>query len=441
MSVEHEIQKLVDQGQLVEAAELAKINAINSLQMASLIYSKMGQEIAIDMAKYCLKLDPYSAKLYGNLSFFLGCQLKYEEALEAITKAVEISPTAEFYYNKAILLSSLVRIDEAIECYEKGLELSPDTHVAKFNLGCLYMLKGNYKKGLELLEWRFEYDGMIKKFRERFDKPHWMGQSLTGKKLLVYNEQGMGDAIQHVRYLPQLKAKGAYLIGEFQEELVPILSGFFDSIVARSQDYNVEEKVSFPDHDYVVSFSSLTYLLNPKLKNKIKIPYIFAPKENDFTVDKSKLNIGITWTGSSGNSGDINRSCPVRSFLPLSKIPNVQLHSLQKGSGKKDWNGKIVDLNEGIEELNLIHWEDHLTDFGKTSQLLEQLDLVISVCTSVAHLSGSMGRPTFLILSKCHDQRWLLDSDTTPLYDTMKIFIQDKLGNWDSVIQEVILSL
>jgi len=436
MSLE-EIQRFAEAGKLADAVVLAKIQAVNALQAAAMINNRLNElEEAIRLAKLAVDVEPSCAKLHGNLSYFFGNQSRLDEALDAINRAIELAPdVAEFHCNKAVILSGMKRIDEAARSYRKALERDPGSAYAKFNLGCMLALLGQHEEGLECLEARFANDPELKKFRSRFDKPDWNGEDLTGKRLLVYSEQGAGDAIQHVRYVPQLKK--AFLIGEIPHGLVFLLAGFFDVAIGREPDYDISNKpTDLPDYDYVVSFSSLPYLLDPDLANIPPTPYLQAEKSN-LRVDPEKLNIGIVWAGSHLHSNDAARSCPVRYLLPLRDLPGVQLYSLQKGPVKREYWGTSVDFGV-CAEVSAIDLSEQLNDFSETAKVISALDLIVTVDTAVAHLAGALGKPVALMLPFCHDHRWLLDAKSTPWYSGMRLYRQEKAGDWEGVVAKVV---
>lgn len=414
--ITEQIQSLINNGDFPKAAYLAKLNAIDALQMAALLHSRAGDPHSIEIAKLCITLQPDSDKLYANLSFLLGNLMQCDEAIEAIDKAISMSqqPNVSYYRQKAILLASLKRSKEAIEAYKLILNINPDPHVL-FNIGCHQMLLGNYKEGLQLLENRLIYDQELVDFVKRFNKPYWDGRDIKGKRLLIFSEQGSGDVIQFIRYLP--KIKDVTLIGELQEELVPLVKDFFDITIGRSPDFNVTKPFTDTEYDYIVSFSSLSYLLDPELKDIPPCPYLFS--DSRFKVDKTKFNVGIVWSGNPLHPNDINRSCPPAYFTKLLQIENIQLYNLQKG---KKFEGTI---------------DCQLSNFQDTTNVIQKLDLVISVDTAVAHLAGAMNKRVFLLLPYCHDHRWLLNNSTSPWYPSMKIFHQKVAGDWGDVSWQV----
>ena len=432
MSEETSIQDLVNAGELDQALVLAKCSAINHLQSAALISTRLNAEEAVRLAKICVEIEPSFAKSHANLAYFLGFKGDLEGAAESIDKAVTIEPmTKEYHCSKGVILSGLRRIDEAIESYNTCIGLDPEFYSAIFNLGCLLYLKGDFKAGMELMEARFKNDGDLTKFRRRFHKPEWDGQAdISGKKLLVYNEQGIGDAIQYSRYLSLLK--DVTLIGEMQEEVVPLLSHYFDAVLGRSSEYQfVDDNPDFPPHDYVISFSSLPYRLDPHLTNIPPTPYIFP--EGDLALPKDKLKIGLIWAGSPWHSNDMNRSCRIKDLLKLADVQKIQLYSFQKGSLQRTWG----NLEEGIESFNLIDLSKHLIDFNHTAILLNQMDLLISVDTAAVHLMGAMDKPVWMLTAFCADHRWLLNKADTPWYPSMRIFRQETIGDWSGVVEQV----
>jgi tetratricopeptide (TPR) repeat protein len=413
--ITEQIQNLINTGDFHGAAYLSKLNAIDALQMAALLYSRAGSHLSVEIAKICINLEPDSDKLYANLSFLQGNLMQCEEALESINKAINISPNVNYYRQKAILLASMKKAKEAVETYKLILKTNPDDHSIKFNIGCNQMTQGNYKEGLELLESRLIYDQELVTFTKRFNKPFWDGRDIKGKRLLIFSEQGVGDVIQFIRYLPRIK--DVTLIGELQEELVPLVKDFFDITIGRSADFNVAKPFTDTEYDYVISFSSLPYLLDPELKDIPPCPYLFG--NSRFKVDKLKFNVGVVWAGNPLHPNDVNRSCHPAYFMKLLEIENIQLYNLQK------------DKNvEGIISCELNNFQD-------TADVIKELDLVISVDTAVAHLAGAMNKRVFLLLPYCHDHRWLLNDSKSPWYPSMKIFHQKKAGEWRDLLDEV----
>lgn len=412
---------------LQQAYQQAKIEAINSLQTAALACLKESIEESIRLSKISLDIDNSFSKCYANLAFFLAQALQLEPALQAMNKAINIDPhVPEYYCMRSILLSGLGYIDEAIANYHKCIEINPDTIGAKFNLGCLLYLKGKYREGMELMESRFLFAETISNFRKRFLAPDWDGKaSLEGKTLLIYNEQGMGDAIQYLRYIPKLPP--CHLIVEIQEEIAPLMEGFFDKIITRPSDY-VDYQVQPIKCDYVVSFSSLTYLMDPNLESIPECPYLAIPSSN---IPSTKLKVGLIWAGGILHANDSTRSMPVQLLLPLSEIPGIQYYSLQKGCLIR----QEKDLNQG--RFDMIDLSPLLTDFSITREILNELDLLISVDTATVHLAGAMGKPVWMMTAFCNDHRWLKDREDSPWYPSLRIFRQKSYGDWNSVVSQI----
>lgn len=442
MSHTHDVQQLIEEGNYLDAINLSKTQAINILQTAAMVATKLGDhEEVIHLSNLCVSLQPNNAQVYGNLSFFLGNLMYLEEALEAIDKAIQLQHDfPQFHYNRGVILSGLKRIPEAIACYRHIILNEPDCHFAKFNLGCLLMLDGQYKEGLQLLETRFYEDSKVNQFKRRFDKPDWNGELKPGTRLLLYTEQGCGDTVQFCRYLKYIP-DDFYTIAEMHEELAPLVEHMFDEVVPRSATYNIEEKPNLPDHDYIVAFSSLAYLLDPELKNIPTQPYLDPTPGTPIDLDQFKLNVGIVWAGNPNHGNDSNRSMTAKDIAPLAHLKDVQLYSLQKGEQHRTIHGREVDIREGFENLGIIDLQDLLTDFLKTAQVIQQLDVIVSVDTSVAHIAAAMGKTTLIMLPFAQDHRWTIGKEVPIWYPSARLFIQDKPTNWSNVVQQVALEL
>lgn len=421
------IQELIQEGRLPEAADMTKDAGIGHLLQAALIYSKLGDRQCIKLAQILHLLEPDNPYHFGNLSYFYGGFQEWQEALNAITGAIELKEEANFYFQRAVLLCGLLRIEEAIADYLKVIELAPDNYLVRFNLGCAYCTLGDYKRGIPLLEYRFKNEGKLKAWRGRYTAPDWQGEDLTDKTLLVYSEQGHGDAIQHVRYIPRLHGT---IVAEVQQDLSALLAPFFHQVFGRTQEYNCLEPTDLPHYDYVVSLNSLPYIVDPELTNIPDTPYIKAEKIE--WKPSERFNVGLCWAGNPRHINDPARSMRAKTLIPLVH-PDVQLYSFQTGDMKRVWFGREVDLNEGKEDLNLI--ELPLVDFAATASYLNKMDLIITVDTAVAHLAGAIGKPVLLMLPCVHDYRWRLKSESSHWYKSMGIFHQSK--DWDGVVVKI----
>jgi tetratricopeptide (TPR) repeat protein/glycosyltransferase involved in cell wall biosynthesis len=321
------------------------------------------------------------------------------------------------------------RIDDAIELWKKALKIKPDSPDVNYNLGHAYLLKGNFKEGWKGYEWRKKRKVFVER---KFPEPELIRQDVNGKTVLVYDEQGLGDAIQFIRYLKLLKEKGARIIFEYDKKLSQIFKdiSWADVHVPREDYFRLNL-----DFDYHVSLLSLPLYFQTNINNiPSQIPYIFAgnsasEKLAPIFKKNKKFNVGIVWAGNPNNSNDQNRSCNLSEFASLCSVEGVQLISLQKGKGVEQLE------KSGLPVLNLEKLG--INSFAHIAAIIENLDLVISVDTSIAHLTGAMGKPVWTVLPFLPDWRWMLDRDDSPWYPSMRLFRQKTAGDWSGVFEEV----
>lgn len=358
------------------------------------------------------------------------------------------------------------KFKEACEFFLESNRINPDCSVTRHFLAETLLATGRYREGLEQNDRRFQFLSdanclpeiginplvfeIYPKLKQCYRKPLWTGQDLQGKRILVFNEAGFGDAINYIRYIPKLKELGAYVIVEVKPELKKLFEGIADEIIETNMKQRVTEFVKtftnlrtsglvLPEHDYVVSLNSFTYLFDKELDYiPLNIPYLHAKGEGEkFTEVSGKWRIGIVWAGNEKNNNDANRSCHLRFFNSISKLEKYQLYSLQIGNMKRKWwdedNQKNydVDLLEGAE-VNYIDLAPKIKNFNDAALAMYELDLVITVDTAIAHLAGALGRQVWILLPYHQEWRW-----HKKWYPTMSKLIQPELGDWKSVFLEV----
>jgi len=264
------------------------------------------------------------------------------------------------------------------------------------------------------------------------DAPRWDGSSFADKRLFVHCEQGLGDAIQFVRYLPMVKTRGGTVIFEVWKPLLGLLRSFkcIDELVELSS-----EGKSDVNFDLYVSLLDLPNIFGTTLETiPDEVPYIRADREKAKRLRQrlsgSVFKVGIVWAGKSTHGNDHNRSCTLKSFSQLAQIDGVQLYSLQKDSAAL----QLTELKMTIAIENLA---EECEDFSDTAAVIENLELVISVDTAVAHLAGAMGEDVWTLLPFAPDWRWMLGRDNSPWYLTMRLFRQPEPGCWEDVFQRV----
>ncbi len=399
---------------------------------------ELGQRTeAIENYRQTIRLTPDFAEAHNNLGIALKDEGRLEEAIESYTQAIKIKPDyATAYSNLGTALHSEGQYDEAIENYEKAIQLAPEHAGARWNRSLLLLLAGRYTEGWKEYEWRKKINSAKDVYPHTYEKPQWNGAPFVGKRLLVHYEQGIGDNLQFVRYLPMVKARGGTVIFETPKSMYGLLknSKAIDELIEKTPGSKPNV-----DFDLYVSLMDLPRIFETTLETiPSEVPYLHAEPEkvkywkNKFT--ETGFKVGLVWGGRPIRANEIltlqYRSCALEYLEPLAEIDTVKLYGLQKGPPAeqiKQLSKKIIISNFG----------EKFEDFADTAAAIENLDLVISIDTSVAHLAGAMGKPTWALLKFDADWRWLLEREDCPWYPTMRLFRQKKNEHWNLVIKRV----
>lgn len=385
-----------------------------------------------------LSLRPDYVEAWSNKGNTLFQLKQYEEAIAHYDRAINLKVNyAEAWSNKGATLHELKQFSEAIAHYDKALSLKPDYHDASWSKSLTLLLQGDFENGLPLYESRWDSEKVSETVGKRiFDKPTWLGvDSLAGKRILIYGEQGLGDFIQFCRYVKLVAELGANVILEVPQSLASLMKNLdgISQLVIKGED--------LPFFDYQCPLLSLPLAFKTNL-DTIPSPsrYInlndYSNKIMEWKVrlsSKLKPRVGLVWSGNPHHKNDHNRSILLRDILPF--LPNqCEYVSLQKEVREVD--KLTLDSNPRI-----LNFAGYLNDFLDTAALINNLDLVIGVDTSVVHLSGALGKKTLLLLPYVPDWRWLLDRDGSPWYPSVKIYRQSAIGDWNSVFDRVKLDL
>lgn len=409
-----------------------------SLNMGAALKELKRYEEAIEFAEHALTVNPNLAEAWSNKGTALKELRRFEEAIYHYEKALSLKPDyAEGWFNKGNALSQLKRFDEANDHYDKALSIRPDYQEALWNKSLSLLLQGNFDNGLPLYESRWSSDGVNEiSVKRRFDKPTWLGlEVLKDKTILIYGEQGFGDFIQFCRYVKLVSELGAKVILEVPQPLYDLVEGL------EGVTYLVVKDQALPVFDYQCPLLSLPLAFKTNLENiPIPLSYINLNKRQDKILEwnerlgfKSRPRVGIVWSGNPHHKNDHNRSLLLQDILPF--LPDkYEYISLQKEV--RDIDKLTLDSNPHI-----LNFAGYLNNFLDTAALIENVDLVISVDTSVAHLSGALGKKTFVLLPTVPDWRWLLDRQDSPWYPSLKLYRQTIIGDWDSVLHRLKLDL
>lgn len=386
-----------------------------------------------------LAINPKNTDACVNIGFLYMKMDEYDKSLEYYNKALEMGHNKEeLYFYIGSSFANQGKMQEAIEYFNKALEINPNNARVLNNLGKVLLINGDFAKGLELYELRLLESYYLKDNRVYASMPQhnkWRGEPLNGKTLYVYYEQGFGDVIQYARFMPLLNSMGANVIFKVQETF----EQFFKQNDLNAEiinDSGPEEQISY---DYHIPLMSLPYVLGINMDN---IPY----SEGYLKADKEKVKfykekyfnndyfkIGIAWQGTP--FGLLNRIVPLNNFFKLAGVPNIKIYSLQKGYGIED------QFNNIPENIEIVDLGKTFESFSDTAAAIENLDLAIIADTSVVHMCGALGKPTWLLLPKIPEWRWMLDREDTPWYKSFKLFRQKEAGNWAEVMDRIAVNL
>jgi tetratricopeptide (TPR) repeat protein len=386
---------------------------------------------ALETSQRAVKLWPNDAGFHADLGRFLFVTDQPEAAVAAYQRAVDLDPGLLLAHNNlGNALRQLGRFDQAKAEFAKCLTLQPDFAPAHWNMSLLRLLEADLPGAWEEYESRLQVPELS--IKHSFTQPRWDGGELDGRRILLHAEQGFGDALHFVRYVPLVAARGGQVIVACHPELVWLLSTV----------EGVKQCVSLGQigngFDVHCPLMSLPHMFKTTLETvPANVPYIRA--DNARTARwKSRMKaddrkkIGLFWSGH--RLPDQRRSARLSEWAGLSNAKGVRWISLQKGPASAEANNPPAGM--AIDD-----WTIELIDFSDTAALMEALDLVITIDSAAAHLAGAMGKPVWLLLPQVPTWRWMLDRNDSPWYPTMRIFRQQRLGDWSDVIDRVVEEL
>jgi tetratricopeptide (TPR) repeat protein len=376
-----------------------------------------------------IELNPYFDAAYVNRGNVLRSLRRFSGALADFDHAIALNPSsAEAHNNRGNILREIGEYQLATQSFSKALALNPDFAEAHMNQAFSYLASGALMHGWKQYEWRWKL-ASSDRFKRDFKQPRWNGkEKLRGKSIFIHSEQGFGDTINFCRYIKMLNDLGAHVIFEVQRPLVSLLR-----TLAGAGDV-IAEGSPLPHFDYYCPLMSLPGLLKTTLTT-IPAPgqYIFSNAEHVARwrarlPDSSLPRIGICWSGSPTQENDRNRSIPLSQFVEA--LPPGALYvSLQK-------EVREHDLAALASRPDIIHFGDQIDDFSDTAALIELVDEVVSVDSSVAHLAGAMNQPLCLLLAFNADWRWLSRRRDSPWYHSATLYRQQQIGDWADVLSD-----
>jgi tetratricopeptide (TPR) repeat protein len=400
-------------------------------------------EAALASHDRAIALKPDFAEAHSNRGLVLKELHRFEAALSSYDQAIALKPDfAEAHSNRGLVKQDLHQLEAALADYDRAIALNPDFAVAYFNRAMARLMVGDFKNGWLDWEWRWKGDnGPIVKDGRQLRQPCWLGnESIAGKTILLHSEQGLGDTLQFCRYAKWVADLGARVILDVQQPLQSLLAGLQGVVQV------VAQGDALPAFDYYSPLMSLPLAFNTTLATiPAPIPYLKCNAQKalfwkEKLGEKTKLRVGLVWSGgfraSQPELWAINdrRNVPLAKFASL-KHPDIEFYSLQKGQPAES---ELADLtSKNWDGPPVTDFTNLLRDFSDTAALLEQLDLLISVDTSTAHLAGAMGKPVWVLNRFDTCWRWLMDRSDSPWYPTVTLYRQERDGDWDGVIQRV----
>ncbi len=377
-----------------------------------------------------IALKPDYAEAYSNRGVALKDLQRLEAAVASYERAIELKPDyAEAYSNRGNALKDLKQLPAAIQSYDQAIAIGPGNAATHANKALVVLLGGDFANGWPLFEWRWkdEKNGLAQR---HFSQPLWLGEeSLDGKSILLHTEQGLGDTIQFCRYAKLLAAQGARVLFEVERPLLSLLR----NLEGVSELF--EQGTPLPQFDFHCPLLSLPLAFKTELGTvPSSAQYLFSDSAKrarwlGVLGTKTKPRVGLVWSGSTTHKNDANRSIDL--IRLIEKLPDgCEYFSLQKEVRSNDL--AVLSANARIR-----HFGDLLQDFSETAALCAEMDVIISVDTSVAHLGAALGKPTWVLLPYVPDWRWLLDRFDSPWYPSARLYRQGSPFQWDTALQGI----
>ena len=414
----------------VRALELAPDMAETYTNLGAVCLEMGDLNSASAMLRRALAQNPNLAGAAINLGAVLSKQGDTAGALDCYRHAVACAPEyAPAHCNLGFALEREGDLAEAQNCYRRALECQPDFATARFFLGTTHLLQANFREGWSEYEARWDTPEFARS-RRSFSQPVWRGEPLAGERILLHAEQGLGDTMQFVRYVPLVAARGGRVVLEVQPRVHRLLANLpgAEKVIARGE--------ALPEFRWHCPLLSLPLAFATDLTTiPAGVPYLH-PDETEarswsrrLEEDGNGLRVGLAWAGNPAHVRERQRSLPLEQLAPLTQVEGATFYSLQKG--------RAASRIQTLPEIRLVDLNSRQRDFADTAAIVANLDLVITIDTSIAHLAGGMGKPVWILLPYMADWRWLREREDSPWYPTARLFRQTVPGDWAAVVERV----
>jgi tetratricopeptide (TPR) repeat protein len=377
-------------------------------------------DAALSLYKRAQTLTPNDHRIAMNIGNTLLLQGDYLAALECFESLIATAiKSADVYYNRGLVLHALHRFPEAIFSFERALSIEPTFALAEWNKALTLLTMGSFREGFSSFESRWKLPAVHK---NTFSKPQWTGSSPENKTILVYAEESLSDTLFFARFLPLLKERGATINLHCQAELVPLLqnSSLADTV------HSLEDTPL--QYDYHASLLSLPFLLGvTEEEMAVYQPYIYAANTETplefLHAPADAVKVGLFW----------DETTTLAPLLPLLTVPNTYFYSVQQ-------DATLSLQHHGVQGI-ITDSSPFVRDTLDLATLIDQLDVIVTVDSTIAHLAASMGIRVWLIVASVGDWRWGFEGDTTKLYPTMRLFRQQSVGQWHDVSTQLVQRL
>lgn len=417
---------------IAKALEIEPGNPEFMSNMSSILIEQEAYEEAEKAARNALEIAPHRADAHHNLGVALARQYREVEAISHLEHSLLLDPhNAKVYCDLATTINDLGELDRAMNLYLKAQAIDPNLSIARFGIGILQLTKGDFAHGWHNYEARKTAKELHTSHPPSL-APIWSGENLQDKRLLLYSEQGYGDILQFMRFLPRLLELGARIDLEIPPELTGLIKENHWPI-----EFISRTEAEYEQYDFECALLSIPKALNLESSDlPITVSYLKSnPDKLAYWQDKlgepQQPRIGLCWAGSATHKNDNNRSIATDIFSHLCADIDADFVSLQKDA----YESELQDF--AANGIQLIDYSEEFFNFAETAALIDCLDLVITVDTVIAHLAGGLNKKTWVLIPFVPDWRWLEQRVDSPWYPRMQLFRQPALGNWETVIDQV----
>jgi len=466
------------QAAYIEALKVTPDNGDALFNLGELARSDGDLETAVRLFEQVLVLAPDHAATLNNLGTTCRDLKRYDEAITHLQKAINLAPQSELaYVNLANTLADLGQFEEAAECYQQAMKRKPDNpnaltnfgnllqemgrfdeagrHFeaavfedsefaeAHYNLGLFELLHGNYASGWTNFDWRWQMPE-FQKMALHVDVPHWSGQPLKDKRLLIWDEQGVGDTVLFASLLVDLQAMQCRVHLYCDPRLIPLINRSFPTISCTPKPPGTTVQVDHIDFDFHSPIGNLAKYLRPdtaafELTNAYLLadPSVIDTLRVHYNPQPNELLVGIAWHSKGPDSGP-KKSIQLRELQPILEVPGCQFVDLQYGDTEAE--RRVVKELNGVEIIHDVG-VDQMHDLDRFAAQISALDLVITISNTTAHMAGALGVPTWLMAGQVPIWYWILEGRETPWYPSIHIYRQSMRSDWNNVIAEIATDL